>query len=209
MPWLILGAVALFALLATKKDAVVEKIEEEVVAHKDSFHRWDDLFDRYGRMYGVPFVWLKAICMNESSLGEYPTVALGLSEPANKEGSKSQDGLSWGIMQVTEATGRDFDPGCNYFRLNNPDYSVEMACKVLARSMRAFPLVDPNNEEHNVKAYNGGVQRILWEITGDWQQFTQDKKAKHRQAIDRVNEYYARYLRNRAIVASQQPEKLS
>jgi hypothetical protein len=84
-----------------------------------------------------------------------------------------------------------------------------MACKVLARSMRAFPLVDPNNEEHNIKAYNGGVQRILWEISGDWKQFTQAKQTAHRQAIDRVNEYWARYLRNRAIVASQQPEKLS
>ena len=216
MDILILLGLAGAALIFAKKDEIVDAasgledaVEDEITAYSDSFTRWDDLFERFGRQYGVPFVWLKAICMNESSLGEYPTVALGLREPANREGSKSQDGKSWGIMQVTEVTGRDFDPGCTYFRLNNPEYSVEMACRVLARSMRSFPpAVMPNAEEYNVKAYNGGVGRIQWELDGSWKNFTQEKQAAHRQAIANVSEYWTRYLRNRSIVASKQPERL-
>jgi hypothetical protein len=209
--YIILGAGALLYFVAKKTgvaQSVEETVEDEIVAYSDSFTRFDPLFLRFGRQYGVSPAWLKAICMNESSLGEAPTVALGIREPANREGSKSQDGKSWGIMQVTEVTGRDFDPGCAYFRLNNPEYSVEMAAKVVARSLRSFPVVMPAYEEYNIKAYNGGIGRMQWELSGEWEDFTQAKQDAHRNAIANMEVYWKRYLRNKAIVASKQPKML-
>lgn len=128
---------------------------DEVVTQKiqtDAYTRWDDLFKRYGSQYGVDWMLLKATCWVESDLGRNSRVARGLAVPTDVEGSKSYDGLSWGLMQVTLPTASDFRPGTTVPDLNNPVISVELAAKITARNQKLFP----GNLEYTVRAYNGG-----------------------------------------------------
>ena len=201
-------AILLFSGGTIVKNKVEEKIEENEIVQSDSFTRWDELFLKYAKKYSVPFIWLKAIAMNESSLGEFPTVAHGLSVPSDREGSKSQDGLSWGLMQVTEKTGRDFDSSCNYYKLNDAEYSINIAAQYLARAKRSFAFISSDFEKYVIMSYNAGVQRVLWEISGEYNNFSKAKFDAHRSAIENATVYYDRYVRNQSIVLSRQTELL-
>ena len=88
----------------------------------DDFTKFDSLFKQYGSENGVNWKWLKAICMNESSLGMNSRV---------KAGDVSTDGKSWGIMQLTLPTAGDYHPGVTIEDLNNPDFSVRVAAQFL------------------------------------------------------------------------------
>ncbi len=124
----------------------------------DSFTKWDALFSRYG---GDDWSVLKAICMNESSLGRAPSVALGLVDPSNAEASKSTDGKSWGLMQMTLPTARDYDPDVTPAKLNNPEYSIRLAAQFLRSLRRQF-----SELEFVVKSYNQGAGNSRKEIAG-------------------------------------------
>ncbi|MCM2278317.1 MAG: transglycosylase SLT domain-containing protein [Oligoflexia bacterium] len=134
--------------------------------------RFDDLFEKYGTKYGVPPEWLKAICMNESSLGEHPLVQKGLA---------SEDGKSWGIMQLTLPTARDFEQ-VGIDELNNPEISVRIAAKFVKRIMASFEVVDLRYLEWVVKSYNQGVRRTMQERAG--------------QSPGYAHEYWVRFKRN-------------
>lgn len=114
---------------------------------------FDAVFQKYGAQYGVDWKFLKTISMNESSLGKAKSVARGLAAPYDVEGSKSTDGLSWGIMQVTVTTARDFDKTASAIKLNDPDYSVRIASQFIASLKKQFP----NSDRDVAMAYNQGA----------------------------------------------------
>ena len=66
--------------------------------------------------------------------------------------SKSSDGKSWGLMQVTLATARQFESAVTPVALNNPEVSVRLAAKYIAWVKRNYS----PDLEFVVRAYNGG-----------------------------------------------------
>lgn len=125
------------------------------VTGDDSFTHFDGLFKRYGKESGVPWTWLKAICMNESSLGQAASVSIGLADPSDIEDSVSTDGKSWGLMQLTLATARSLsgNPSLQAVSLNDPNTSVRLAAKLLVELIGTFGIDD---RESVIRAYNGG-----------------------------------------------------
>jgi membrane-bound lytic murein transglycosylase MltF len=125
-----------------------------------NWSKWDDLF----KLYSKDFPWqiAKTICMIESSLGGDPRVSLGIKDPLNREGSMSEDGLSWGLMQLTLPAAQDFDIIASPTKLNNPEYSIQIGCKLIRRNYRRFQ----SEEEWTVKAYNQGATRTAQEKAG-------------------------------------------
>lgn len=137
----------------------------------DAWTRFDSLFKKYGSQYNIPWQWLKAFCLVESDLGRAKSVALGMREPSNIDGSKSSDGKSWGIMQVTLKTGSDFDKSITVEKLNDPVYSVEIACKYISWTINflnksSITQNNPRWVEAIVKSYNQGVGNTVNEFSG-------------------------------------------
>lgn len=163
------------------------KVEDVVTVESDSFHRWDPLFKKYGTQFDVDWRILKAISMNESRLGEEESVKRGLASPTDVEGSKSSDGKSWGLMQMTLTTGHDFDPSITVEKLNDPEYSIRIAAKFLAWIEDHFDDADPRRLEAVVKSYNQGVGNTLKELDGRSDGF--------------AGEYWDRFQRNFALVS--------
>ena len=89
--------------MGSQSDKIQETIEEKL----DSWTEYDSLFKKYGAEYNIDWRWLKAICLNESNLGKAKSVMIGLENPRDIENSKSSDGKSWGLMQVTVPTAKD------------------------------------------------------------------------------------------------------
>lgn len=139
-----------------------------------SFTRFDDLFRQKAKDYaldaklGVKDSWkvLKSICYIESTIGLHPRVAAGLLNPSNIEGSKSEDGKSWGIMQVTLTTARQFDASATPEKLNNPAYSVDLACKYLIWAKEFLMKNKISSLEYLIKSYNQGVGNSQKEASG-------------------------------------------
>lgn len=108
------------------------------------FEKYDPIFKKYSARYSVPWRWLKAIAMNESSLGTNPRVLAGLV---------SSDGLSWGLMQVTLTTAKDlYKREVSADELKNNEISVDLAAKYLQRLMRYFP----GDAKKIIMSYNQG-----------------------------------------------------
>lgn len=126
----------------------------QAASGSDAFTKWDYLFKIYGGQFGVPWRWLKAICMNESSLGQNSRVLAGLNNPSDAESSKSSDGKSWGLMQVTLATAKGLEGRTvTVAELNQPDFSVRLAAKLVRQLADRFGIDD---KESIARAYNGG-----------------------------------------------------
>ena len=144
---LLVGAAALVG--AFMKNSVADAI----VPKTGDFYRYDDLFQRAARTYQIGnWLWIKAIAWNESSVGAASSVKRGLASPTDREGSKSSDGLSWGIMQVTETTARDLRPGTTYVDLNNPAISIDLGAKYLSQMLARYR----GDLNRAVRAYNQG-----------------------------------------------------
>lgn len=142
----------------------------------------DQLCQEFAAKYGLNWLWLKAIAMNESSYGRHPAVARGLANPSDVEGSKSSDGLSWGIWQLQVSTARDYRPGTTAADLNNPRISAELAARHFARILKKFG----GDLDRAVRAYNQG----------------EGNEAKgYRGAA--VTEYLSRFKRNLALASKE------
>lgn len=141
-----------------------------VVQNLDAWNKYDEKFKYYASKNGLPsdgWLWLKAIALNESSLGQNPLVKTGLW---------SSDGLSRGIMQLTVATANDYqhwvsnvatlkrDNPKKYEEiaslLDNDDLSINLSAQHFARLYRKFG----RTLEHAVKAYNQGEGNMAKEI---------------------------------------------
>lgn len=147
----------------------------------DAWTKYDALFQKYGSMFNVPWKWLKAVAMNESSLGANSRVALGLREPMNKA-SVSFDNLSWGLMQLRVETANDFEKGTTFADLNNPETSIRIAAKFFAWVMKQFPSVDPEFQKKVIMSYNQGVAGTKRGYTGALPYW--DKFLKHMAVIN-------------------------
>jgi len=165
MPILILIGVAAALIYFKGEDTL-----NTVVQNSSSWEKYDSKFKYYASQNGLPsegWLWLKAICLNESSLGENPLVKAGLW---------STDGLSRGIMQLTVATANDYmhwyagkisdlkkENPAEYKRLayllDDDDLSIQISAKHFSRLYRKFRVL-----EHAVKAYNQGEGNMAKEI---------------------------------------------
>lgn len=170
MPWLIFGILGLIFFR--------EKIGMENLEIKP-FNKWDNLIQKYADKYNVPFAYIKAIMMNESNLGQAPSVKRGLENPDDIERSKSSDGKSWGLMQLILPTARMFESAVTPAGLNDPDISVRLGTKYLAYIISKKGL-DP---EKVSRSYNGGLGYLTT---------VQGRRD--------TPEYYERFKRNLALV---------
>lgn len=118
-----------------------------------SNQNYDDLFKRYAAVNAIDWRWLKVFAEVESTTGKHPRVARGLAFPEDVEGSKSEDGLSWGLMQMTVVTARDFDKTATPQKLNNPEFTIKLAAQFVASLKRQFGSV-PRDV---AMAYNQGA----------------------------------------------------
>ena len=123
------------------------------VGNSDISNKYDLLFIKHANAYGFDWKILKRIAWIESRIGEYKSVKLGISNPKNIKDSVSYDGLSWGIMQTTLATSRDYDATANEEKLNNPDYSIKIGAAHYAFLRRSYPTF---KERDLVMSYNHG-----------------------------------------------------
>jgi soluble lytic murein transglycosylase-like protein len=157
---MILGLAA-FAIFIFSIGGIVQDNNELIEPY---FIKYDDLFYSYAKKYGLDWRWLKAIAMNESDLGRAASVKKGLLNPNDIQGSKSSDGLSWGLMQVTIRTARDLDKSATEVKLNNPAYSVDLAARLLKNLKTQFNPSDPRYMEWVIKSYNQGAGNTKKEI---------------------------------------------
>ena len=119
----------------------------------DDFTKWDSLLKKYSKIYGVPWRWMKVIILNESSNGTNKKVLAGLANPSDVEGSKSSDGKSWGLMQITLPTAKGLTGRVvSAEELNNADFNVQLSAQLLKQLIARF-----GYSFHDVmRAYNGG-----------------------------------------------------
>ena len=125
---------------------------KKTVEQVSSFYKWDSLIKKEAAKGKIPWEWIKAIMIVESDLGRAKSVAHGLKYPNDIEKSKSSDGKSWGLMQVTLGTAQMFEANTTKEDLNNPETSVRLAVKYLN-----WLYSKNKNEEWIVRAYNGGA----------------------------------------------------
>lgn len=118
-------------------------VVDSVTVELPAFEKYDDLFKKYGNQFDVPWRWLKAIAMNESSLGLNPLVAAG---------QVSSDGLSYGLMQLTLTTAADMMSGVTSDDLNNPETSVMLAARYVRHLMNLFH----DDKRKTIMSYNQG-----------------------------------------------------
>ena len=125
---MLLALSVLFLVFASR-----EALSEALVNGSGLYERWLPLVRKYAAIYGVPWRWVFAVMLNESNLGMAPSVARGILFPSDIEGSKSSDGKSWGLMQLTLGTARIHDAGVTEAKLNDPDTSIKLGVAELAR----------------------------------------------------------------------------
>lgn len=188
---LLFGFAGLFVSLAylAKKEEIDEGVHDFVTENVlDYWTRFDHYFLEYGRAYGVNPRWLKAIALNESDLGRAKSVAHGLEYPHDVEGSKSSDGKSWGIMQVTLPTGGDYDKTITPWKLNDPRYSIEIAARFVRDLKKQFDSGDPRYLEWVIKSYNQGAGNTRKEKSGLTSGYTGEYWPRFQRNIERVNQ---------------------
>lgn len=149
----------------------------------ENWSKWDVLMKSQCDEFEVPWLWMKAIMIDESSLGLNPRVARGLIQPDDVEGSVSEDGKSWGLLQLRPETARDFDIIANAQKLNNPDYTIRIGAKLLRRLYKA----EGGVEEFVIKSWNEGQGAANRERVG--------------LSSGHADEYWRRYLLNKDLIS--------
>lgn len=114
---------------------------------------YDHLFQQVARDFSLDWKMLKRISWVESNTGKAKSVAIGLREPANVSDSVSFDGKSWGIMQVTLTTAKEYDKSATAQKLNDPLYSITISAKHFSFLKRNYPTF---TERDLVMSYNHG-----------------------------------------------------
>lgn len=182
--WVYIG-LALGGVLLVSNAMAAETAKENGIPET-----WDALFKKYGSKYGIPWKRLKRHCWIESSMGKARSVAEGLRNPANISSSTSSDGLSWGLMQVTLATALQFDKQATAYKLNNPEYSIEMACKVIQAKKKYFTETKKFSptEQEEVMAYNMGEGNVA-----RWHELQEQGKLKSTD-FPAGRDYWSKYL---------------
>ena len=156
----------------------------------ENWTKFDALFKQYGSKYLVEWRWLKAIAMNESSLGTNKSVALGMANPNNVMGSTSHDGKSWGLMQLTCKTAKTLDMLATPEKLNNPEYSIDLAAQYVSQLKKMFRPNDPRYTEWVIKSYNQGPGNTKNEMIGKSSGFAGEYWRRFKQNLDLVGAYF-------------------
>ncbi len=126
-----------------------EEIETYITGINDDY---DDLFLKYGALYGVSPKVLKAISANESMIGKYQ----GL-EPI---------GGTTGIMHIKLETARQHEPKITAQELSTPEGNIRVATKHFKYLMGLYSKYPKEEQtEYAVKAYNGGQGRMQTILT--------------------------------------------
>lgn len=187
--WFLGAAFLLLGLKPATEIAVdtANNIGDIVEQNLDSWTVFDSLFKKYGPMYGVDWTYLKAIALNESLLGKIASVARGLEVPTDIEGSKSSDGKSWGLMQVTLKTAKYLDLSATEVKLNDPSYSVNLAAKLFSQNMTQFSRFEDRWLEWVVKSYNQGAGNTKKERAGEIEGYAEEYWARFQRNLERVN----------------------
>jgi soluble lytic murein transglycosylase-like protein len=184
MIWLFgFGALIFFA---SQSDEVRNTVSDNIASRLESWNKFDALFQKWGSVYGVKWTWLKAIAMNESSLGQAVSVSEGLRNPSNVEGSKSTDGKSWGLMQVTLSTAKTLDPLATPQKLNDPNYSIKLAAEYVSKLQKMFPIVETRWNEWVIKSYNQGPGNTQKEMRGQVKGYAQAYWERWQRNLSRV-----------------------
>jgi membrane-bound lytic murein transglycosylase MltF len=158
---LFLIPVALGVFLFSRKVSASEAPPNKKMFLSPTWTKYDGFFKRWATAYGVDWKWLKAIAMNESSLGLHPSVALGLKDPTNKA-SVSDDKLSWGLMQMRLDTAKQFDSYATIEDLNNPTKIIKYSAQFLEWVIKQFPRDSGESLRRKViMSYNQGVGNTL------------------------------------------------
>lgn len=145
----ILIAAALAVVIFFSRNAVADKIESS----NSEFDRYDAAFKAAAAKYGISnWLWIKAIAWNESSVGQAASVKRGIANPTDAENSKSSDGKSWGIMQVTLTTAQDLKAGTTVADLNTPSISIDLGAKYISQMLKRYG----GDLYRAVRAYNQG-----------------------------------------------------
>lgn len=166
------------------------EVEAAVTSSGDWFTRYDADFKAASKKYGIPWRWIKAVSMNESLIGTARSVAYGILNPQDVEGSKSSDGKSWGLMQTTLATSRELiGAPITQAYLNVPKNSIDLGSRYLRQMWDRFSKYDEaTRREYMVRAYNGGPG------------FLNTNLGRTATPI-----YYAKFVTNLGTVMSRQP----
>ena len=166
---------AVFAVLALTKSSGGSVVSDNVTP----WNRYDSLIQKYVAGTSVPFDWVKAIMIIESDLGRAPSVARGILNPTNVDASKSSDGKSWGLMQLTLPTARMFEPLITEVGLNDPEISIRLGVKYLKWLISKKGL----DQEYIARSYNGGLG---WPNSSTGRNMTAVYYSKFLLALDRV-----------------------
>lgn len=152
---------------------------------------YDGLFQKYGAQYGINWKFIKRIAWIESKIGMYRSVRDGISNPGDVAKSASQDGKSWGIMQVTIPTARDYDKLATPEKMNNPEYSIKIGTQHLAMLKKRY---FSSSDRDLAMAYNHGQ--------GNQLKFIEAEKNKTLKISDyrAGREYYAHYLKAKELI---------
>jgi soluble lytic murein transglycosylase-like protein len=126
MNFIIVGLGIAVLYLVTSSNLVAGEINMTTPGYKkfgDAWVKYDSTFRATANFYGVPFKWLKAIAIIESALGTNERV---------KRGEVSYDGKSYGFMQFRLSTAQDFDKSATVDKLNQAEYSIDLAGQYLS-----------------------------------------------------------------------------
>lgn len=127
--FLILGIVSLLTFGASKLVGSNDKLTRQ----------YDELFLKYAVKFGLDPKMLKAIALNESSLG--------------KNKGYEPIGGTTGLMQIKLSTAQDFFKNLTAVELEKDEKQVESAAAFLASLKKQFP----GDEKKVVMSYNQGA----------------------------------------------------
>ena len=130
-----------------------DKIGETFIRDSNVNNAYDAFFIKWGTYYGVNWRVLKRIAYIEPRIGLDRRVKLGIENPKDISGSKSGDGLSWGIMQTTLSTAKTYDKTTTEEKLNSPSFSIQMGAAHLAFLKKNYPTF---TDRDLVMSYNHG-----------------------------------------------------
>ena len=142
---------------------IILGVSKVVGSNEKLTRQYDELFIKYANKYGLNPKMLKAIALNESTLG--------------KNKGYEPIGGTTGLMQIKLSTARDFFKNLTATELENDEKQIETASAFLSSLSKQFS----NDERKTVMSYNqgaGNTRAGKEYASGYW-----DKYLKHKQLI--------------------------
>lgn len=117
--------------------------------HLPAWTKYDERIKKSADEYNIPWRWVKAILIVESTLGENPRV---------KTGQASEDNKSWGLAQMKPSTASWISGrAINSADLSDDDLSIDLCAKYLSYLSELFK----GDEPKTIMSYNQGQGNTL------------------------------------------------